>query len=58
MRESIKFAREIAKKCFRINEVINGKEYIAIFDTKLCAELLEEKFNIDPPASKNKNKIK
>jgi hypothetical protein len=44
MRASIKFAREIANKCFRINEVINGKEYIAVFDTKLCAQLLEEKF--------------
>ena len=44
MRASIKFAREIAKKCFRINEVVDGKEYIAVFDTKLCAQLLEEKF--------------
>lgn len=44
MRASIKFAREIAKKCFRVNEVINGTEYIAVFDTKLCAQLVEEKF--------------
>jgi hypothetical protein len=44
MRESIKLAREIAKKCFRVNEVVNGTEYAAVFDKKLCAQLVEKKF--------------
>jgi hypothetical protein len=51
MRESIKLAREIAKKCFRVNEVVNGTEYAAVFDTKLCAQLLEEKFTSTNTAS-------
>ena len=41
MRDSLKFSREIAKKCFRINEPEDGD---VIFDTKLCAKLVEEKF--------------
>ena len=43
MRNSLKIAREIAKKCFRVNEEINGVEYITVFDTKMCAKILEEK---------------
>ena len=41
MRESYKFAREIAKKCFLINEPEDG---CTMFDTKLCAQMVEEKF--------------
>jgi hypothetical protein len=44
MRTSIKIAREIDKRCFRINEVIDGKGYLVVFDRKLCAEILEENF--------------
>jgi hypothetical protein len=60
MRASIKFAREIAKKCFRVNEVINGTEYIAVFDTKLCAQLVEEKFtsyNSAKPKPRKRSKV-
>jgi hypothetical protein len=60
MRSSIKLAREIAKKCFRINEIINGNEYIAVFDTKLCAQLLEEKFtsyNSAKPKQRKQSKV-
>lgn len=44
MCDSLRFAREIAKRCFRVNEEVDGKEYIAVFDTKLCAQMVEEKF--------------
>jgi hypothetical protein len=41
-----KVAKEIAKKFFRVNEVIDGKEYFCIFDTKGCEEYLRSVFDV------------